>query len=61
MRKAKVNIKICIGCGGCASVCPKNAISLKKGKSVIDLKKCIGCGNCTNVCPTEAIELGEIK
>ncbi|MDR2654339.1 MAG: 4Fe-4S binding protein [Mycoplasmataceae bacterium] len=57
MKKAVVNKKMCIGCGSCTNVCPKDAISLKSGKSVIDMKKCIGCGSCTNVCPTEAIEL----
>ena len=46
----------CTGCGGCLSVCNKNAIVLtqnKKGffKAAIDNQKCINCGLCAKVCP----------
>lgn len=48
------------GCQGClehpcTEVCPKGAISIQHGKSVIDDEKCIKCGKCKSVCPYNAI------
>ncbi|MGN0664187.1 MAG: 4Fe-4S dicluster domain-containing protein [Negativibacillus sp.] len=48
------------GCQGCLAhpckeICPKNAISVKHGKSVIDPAKCVKCGRCVDVCPYHAI------
>ena len=47
----------CMGCEAhpCHSVCPKGAISMVNGKSVIDQEKCIKCGKCKEVCPYDAI------
>lgn len=47
----------CRGCVAhpCESVCPKGAISIVDGKSVIDPEKCIKCGKCKSVCPYDAI------
>lgn len=47
----------CRGCVAhpCESVCPKGAISIINGKSVIDKNKCIKCGKCKSVCPYDAI------
>lgn len=39
----------------CRVVCPKEAISLVHGRSVIDPEKCIKCGKCVDVCPYGAI------
>ncbi len=52
--------KVTDGCQGCLAhpcieVCPKNAISMVNGKSVIDPEKCIKCGRCKDVCPYDAI------
>ena len=48
---------MCQGCLAhpCVEVCPKKAISLVNGKSVIDQEKCIKCGRGTDVCPYGAI------
>ena len=48
------------GCQGCLEhpcieVCPKKAISMVDGHSVIDEEKCIHCGKCVNACPYNAI------
>ena len=47
----------CEGClaNPCANVCPKEAIKIVHGKSVIDPDKCILCGRCQSVCPYKAI------
>ena len=48
---------LCQGCLAhpCVEVCPKDAIHLVHGKSVIDKAKCIKCGRCKDVCPYGAI------
>lgn len=48
------------GCQGCLEhpcieVCPKDAIHMDHGRSVIDEEKCIKCGKCINACPYNAI------
>lgn len=47
----------CQGCLAhpCKEVCPKDAISIVNGRSVIDQEKCIKCGRCIKACPYGAI------
>ncbi len=48
---------MCQGCleHPCVEICPKKAVSIVHGKSVIDQDKCVKCGQCANVCPYGAI------
>ena len=48
---------MCQGCLAhpCQEVCPKDAIHIVQGKSVIDQDKCIKCGKCVGECPYNAI------
>ncbi len=48
---------LCRGCEArpCENNCPKNAIQIINGKSIIDQNLCIGCGKCQQVCPYNAI------
>lgn len=39
----------------CVAVCPRNAIVVKNGKTIIDQEKCIRCGKCKKACPYDAI------
>ncbi len=39
----------------CTEVCPKDAVKIVNGRSVIDQEKCIRCGKCLNACPYSAI------
>lgn len=46
----------CLGCGACAAVCPKSAISMAEDAfgvllPHIDKNKCVDCGLCENICP----------
>ena len=45
----------CLGNGDCVSVCPQQAIRIKKGIAVVDRDACIGCGLCEKVCPNHVI------
>ena len=54
--KAKVDIKKCLSCGGCISVCPQDAISMEGMKAFVDRSRCIGCAICIKICPISAIQ-----
>lgn len=58
-RKASVDFKKCLACGGCISVCPTDAIVMISSKAVVEPKKCISCEICIKTCPVAAIEWGE--
>ncbi|UZP68949.1 4Fe-4S dicluster domain-containing protein [Desulfovibrio mangrovi] len=47
----------CRGClaEACVQHCPKDAVQVVNGKSVIDPDKCIKCGKCMDACPYHAI------
>lgn len=57
MKKLKINILKCQGCGGCVSVCPKLALKIFQGKIVYDVNNCLLCGNCVKVCPVSVFEM----
>ena len=47
--------KLCTGCGNCASICPKQCISIVMNKEgfynyKINKNECIKCGLCKKVC-----------
>ncbi|MCD6557576.1 MAG: 4Fe-4S binding protein [Candidatus Aenigmarchaeota archaeon] len=46
----------CLSCGGCVSVCPKQALELKKHPEW-DKNSCIGCELCVRLCPVGALKL----
>lgn len=54
-----INVKkeMCCGCTACASICPKNAITMIEDEEgfkypTIDMDTCVSCGLCEKVCPT---------
>ena len=57
-----LDVNKCIGCGGCAEVCPTRLIrnsdpSQAKRVLEFDLERCVSCGRCEEVCPEGAIKL----
>jgi len=66
MKVAKVDYKLCKGCGLCAHFCPQKAIRMSEEVDergfqlpIIDEKKCVGCGICSYYCPDFAIYVEE--
>lgn len=51
----KINEELCGVCSGCASVCPRGAISVFERGLTVDLNLCNNCGVCASVCPMGAI------
>lgn len=45
----------CISCGLCVEKCPKDALTLDRGKVKLDSSKCILCETCAIHCPKDAI------
>lgn len=46
----------CYGCGACAAVCPKDALTMRADDigfhyPVFDITKCVDCNLCIKVCP----------
>ncbi|MBQ7544161.1 MAG: 4Fe-4S binding protein [Synergistaceae bacterium] len=57
-RLASVNRDLCVSCGACTNVCPRDAISIFKGcYAVVNEALCVGCGLCTKTCPADVIEV----
>jgi len=52
-----VNPQLCIGCGGCAQICPDNAVEIVEKKSFIDYNRCTCCGVCDRICKYGSLEL----
>lgn len=53
---------VCVACGACIKVCPREAISVWSGcYAVVDEKKCVGCGLCAKTCPAGCIALKEAE
>ena len=46
---------LCIGCGGCAAVCPAGAHRFDPAHR-FDRTRCTGCGACASACPAGALE-----
>ena len=60
MEKVYVDHAHCCGCGGCAEVCPKHAISMECDQygfiyPKIDISKCVDCGICKKSCAFHAL------
>jgi MinD superfamily P-loop ATPase len=58
---ARVDVKLCKGCGKCSTRCQMEAVHLKNNRAHVDQRRCIGCGVCVPTCPTGAIALVKKK
>ena len=51
---------LCMGCGVCVDICPKQCISIKKDRinePKVDESACVECGLCLKVCAGQGIEI----
>lgn len=53
--RPRVVATACTGCGRCAEICPREAITPGR-PPVFDLERCVGCFCCAEVCPQGAVE-----
>ena len=61
-KKAIADKTICVACGVCQKVCPKQAIIIIKGcYAEVNREKCVGCGICAKNCPAGCMETKEAK
>ena len=51
----RFDLELCDFCGGCASVCPQNAITVFFEQVEVDKKLCNECLVCKKICPVNAI------
>lgn len=56
MKKSNNNYN-CDNCGGCAGVCPENAITVFETSINIDKTLCSSCSNCIKMCPAGAMKV----
>ena len=53
----KVEKSKCLSCGGCVSICPFDALTLRNMSIAVDKDKCTECATCTRFCPVGALYL----
>ena len=53
--KAFARKEKCLACGGCISVCPRDAILMIISKAVVNKEGCNSCSICIKTCPVGAI------
>ena len=58
---ARINERICVGCGTCEEICPFGAVSLENGVMTVNAVICKGCGSCGSACPSGAISVIHFK
>lgn len=53
----------CVGCGGCAAVCPPRLISIHTEDDYrevkVDFSRCTYCARCADVCPEGAMRMSD--
>ena len=50
----------CVGCTGCVSLCPTDAINVIGNDIEVTDKKCICCGYCAASCPVAGIRINRV-
>lgn len=61
-KKARIDTNICVACGACAKVCPRDAINIVGGVyAKVYENKCIGCSLCTKACPASIIDIIKVE
>lgn len=62
LRLDVVDVGLCTGCGGCAAVCPTNAIAIRApDPEPVLVGNCNACGLCYKICPGKDIPMSQIE
>ncbi len=60
-KKAYVDKDVCVACGVCIKVCPKQLIEIIKGcYAKVNEENCVGCRLCEKNCPAGCIRVREV-
>jgi nitroreductase/ferredoxin len=55
-----IDAALCVGCGQCISVCPKETLTLIDGKAVVTGTESMDCDHCAAACPTGAVRVAAV-
>ena len=59
-KRAVVDKNICVACGVCTKVCPREAIRIYRGCfAQVEEVRCAGCNLCGKACPAGCISMTE--
>ena len=50
----------CVGCTGCVSLCPTDAIVVVENGIGVTDNKCVSCGYCAAICPVAGIRINRV-
>lgn len=57
-----VDVGLCTGCGGCAAICPTNAIAIRvPDPEPVLVGDCNTCGLCYKICPGKDIPMSQVE
>jgi ferredoxin len=59
MKRLRLLLDECIGCGNCTSHCPRRLATVKRGRVFIR-EGCDACGQCVAACGYYAIRLEDV-
>ena len=60
-KRAFIDKNVCVACGVCTKICPKQAIKIKNGcYAKVAEENCVGCRKCEKNCPAVCIEVREV-
>jgi ferredoxin len=57
VREPLTVLDACLGCTGCAIICPTGAIAIAPGGIAVVPERCTRCGYCASACPVAGLQV----